>query len=57
MPAFKHNLGSSTSFGGDENPNVMTGLPELDATLNKFPTRLEKDNGTQRNERLQPNLF
>jgi HK97 gp10 family phage protein len=42
MPAFKHHLGSSTSWGGDVNPNAMTGLPELDATLNKFPIRLRK---------------
>ena len=41
MAAFKHGIGGSTVFGGSE-VGGMTGLPELDATLNKFPTRLRK---------------
>jgi HK97 gp10 family phage protein len=41
MSAIKHKAGGFIS-AGEANESMMTGLPELDATLQKFPPRLRK---------------
>lgn len=38
----KQVFSGQTVFGGDANYAAMTGLPELDATLQKFPLKLRK---------------